>query len=135
MPGASALATRRTTRSGACVKTRPGGASGSPAECVAGAADSLNQTRATAGLELVAQILDANVDQVRITQIVEAPHVLKYLFAGQHLARMAQEQLEELIFARGELEQVAITASLSGAGHQLDVLKTQDFDLAWLDPT
>src|SRR5438552_8255429 len=133
MPAASAPVERRTTWSGACAATRRAGACDSRSQSVTGAANCLDQTRPAAQLELVAQVLDAHVDQVRVAQIVEAPHVLQDLLAREHLARMTQEELEELVFARGQLEQVAIAPGFARARHQFDILKAQHFDLARLD--
>src|SRR5438105_15755966 len=103
-------AMRHTTASDACAATRPGAARGSPAERVTGAAHGLNQTRAATELEFVTQILDSHVDEVRITEVVEAPHVLQDLLARQHLAWMPQEQLQELVLSRSQLQEIAIAA-------------------------
>src|SRR6266568_323017 len=116
-------AMRHTTASDACAATRPDAARGSPAERVTGAAHGLNQTRAAAELEFVAQVLDSHVNEVRITEVVEPPHVLQHLFARQHLTRMPQEQLQELELARGQFQQIAITARFAFAGDELYVLE------------
>src|SRR6267378_179696 len=63
-------------------------------QSVTGAANCLDQTRPAAQLELVAQVLDAHVDQVRVAQIIEAPNILQDLLAREHLAWMTQEELE-----------------------------------------
>src|SRR5258708_3880220 len=116
MPAGPTPAMRRTTASDACAATRPAAACGSPAERVTGAAHGLNQTRPAAELEFVTQVLDSHVDEVRITQVVEAPHVLQDLLARQHLTRMPQEQLQELVLARGQLQEIAIAARFAFAG-------------------
>src|SRR5229473_2555826 len=128
-------AMRRTTASDACAVTRLDATCGSPAERVTGAAHGLNQTRTATELEFVTQILDSHVDQVRITQIVEPPHVLQDLLARQHLTWMPQEQLQELVLSRSQLQEIAVAARFAFAGHKLDVLKTQYFYLARLHPT
>src|SRR3982074_2365298 len=129
------LVVRRTRASGACGATRPDVARGSPAERVTSAAHGLNQTRTAAEFEFVAQVLDSHVDEVRITEIVEAPHVLQDLLPRQHLARMTQEQLEELVLSRGQLQQIPITSRFTFAGDELDVLEAQYLNLARLNPT
>src|SRR6266849_8656557 len=98
---------RRTTGSGACAATRRVAACDSRPQSVTSAAHCLDQTRAAAQLELVAQVLDAHVDQVRVAEVVEAPDILQDLLAREHLAGMTQEQLEQLVLARGQLQQIA----------------------------
>src|SRR5690242_12728553 len=57
-------------------------------EGVTRAADRLDQPRSAAQLQFVAQVLDAHVHQVRITQVIETPDLLQDLFAREHLAWM-----------------------------------------------
>src|SRR5713226_6113618 len=135
MPTASAPVMRRTTGSGACAATRRALACDSRSQSVTGAANCLDQTRPAAQLELVAQVLDAHVDQVRIAEVIEAPDILQDLLAREHLAWMPQEELEQLVFARGQLQQIAVATGFALARHHLDILKAQDFDLARLGPT
>src|ERR687885_2945009 len=113
----------------------PSRSMGSVTQRVTGATDCLDDPRSATGLEFVAQVLDAHVDQVRIAQKVEAPDLLEDLFARQHLARMAQEQLEQLVLACCQLQQLAVTARLSLTGHQLHVQVAQHLDLARLHTT
>src|SRR5205085_9128254 len=107
-PAASArgaLRTRASNASGVTLRRAPRDSS---AERVAGAAHRLDQTRTAAGLELVTQVLDAHIDEVRIPEIVEPPNLLQDLFSRQDLPRMPQEQLQQVVLARGQLEELAV---------------------------
>src|SRR5439155_26705468 len=119
---------RRTTASAASSARRPAATCGSPAQRIARAADRLDESRSAARLELDAQVFDAHVHEVRIAQIVETPDVLKNLLTRQHLARMPQEQLEQLVLAGGQLQLLAVAAGFAFAGHHLDVVKAQHFE-------
>src|SRR5579864_1207444 len=64
------------------------------AQGVARAADGLDQSGALASLELVAEVLDAHINEVRVSEKIEAPPLLEDLLAREHLARVAHEELQ-----------------------------------------
>src|SRR5512133_1311580 len=74
---------------------------------VADAAHRVNQARLAAGFGLPPQIADVDVERIGSEAEVVAPHALEDDRARQHLARVAQEQLEEREFRPRQLDQAA----------------------------
>src|SRR3954452_18690196 len=67
------------------------------AEHVADAPDRVDERRAPGvGLDPASQPVDVDVDRPRLAAVVVAPHVLEQLVTGEDLARMAQEEREQL---------------------------------------
>ena len=62
----------------------------------ADAAKGVQQPRFAAGLGLLTQVADVDAERVGVGAEVVAPDVLEDHRAREHLARMAQEQLEQL---------------------------------------
>src|SRR6201995_96999 len=66
------------------------------AQAVARAADGLELGDAERAVDLVAQVADVDVDDVRAVLVVVVPGVLEQLVAREDLAGVAHERLEEL---------------------------------------
>src|SRR5215203_724395 len=70
------------------------------AQPVPRAAHRLELIDAERPVDLVAQVADVDVDDVRAVLVVVVPGVLEQLVAREHLAGMAHERLEQLEFLR-----------------------------------
>ena len=68
--------------------------------------------------ELLAQLRDVDLDRARLAGRAEAPHRLQQLIARDHLAGVAQQVLEQVELALGELDLRAVDAHLAGAAGQ-----------------
>ena len=71
-------------------------------QCVADAAQCLDQAAAALRLELLTQMADKHVYDVGIHFSLIAPNLFEDLLAGEHLAGMAHKQEQELVLARGQ---------------------------------
>ena len=86
------------------------------AQRVTDTAHRLDEARPTPLLELVAQVGDVGVDDVRATQIVSAPHAAENLVAVEHLARVAQKKRQQIELARGQVEELRTAPGLARDG-------------------
>ena len=77
------------------------------AQDVADAAHRVQQPRLAAGLRLAPQVADVDAERVRRRAEVVAPHALEDLRARQHLARVLEEQLEQVELGARELDRAA----------------------------
>ena len=62
--------------------------------------------------ELGAQSADVDVDRARAAVVLVAPHAREQLLAGEHLAGMRDEELEQLVLHVGEVERLAVDRGL-----------------------
>src|SRR5262245_50237023 len=96
-------------------------ATGSPAvgaEAVAGAADGLDRVAPERPVDLLAQVADVDVDDVRRPLEREVPHVLEDRGAAEHRALVAQEQFEQRELARGQRDRLLTPADPPRRGIQ-----------------
>src|SRR3954451_2934857 len=105
--------TRRTT-------ARAGGGSSLLPEDVADAADRVQEPRLALGFELAAQVADVDLERVRARAEVIAPDALEDLPAGEHLAGVAEEELEHEELRAGELDRAAVAGHGVAGGVQLE---------------
>ena len=85
----------------------PAGGEGSRlAQGVADAADRVDQPRLAARLGLLAQVADVDVERVRAVAEVVAPDAVEDHRAGQHLPRVAEEELEQRELGAGQGERL-----------------------------
>ena len=75
-------------------------------QAVAGAAHGLERLAPERPVDLLAQVADVDVDDVRAVLVSEVPGVLEQLEAGQHLARPPHERLEQGELLRREVDLV-----------------------------
>src|SRR5262249_46093298 len=75
-------------------------------EDVAHAADGVDH-RLAAGVDLLAQVADVQLDHVRLAAEVVVPDPVEDLGLGQHPARVAHEETQQLELRGGELDQLA----------------------------
>src|SRR5207249_10473305 len=87
----------------------------------------LDQTSLATSLQLLAQGPDVDVDHVRLAQEVEPPHTLEDQVARQHLARMVQQEFEQLVLARGELQLPLSPSDFTRSAVQLEIGHPQHF--------
>src|SRR5438874_6148495 len=126
MTRASAPAKRRTTTSGASSARGRDARPGSSAQRVTCAAHCLDEPPSTTRLQLVAQVFDAHVDQVRVAHKVKPPDLLEDLLAREHLARMPQEQFQQLVLAGGEVQRFTVATGFPFGRHDLHILEAED---------
>src|SRR5919197_4649633 len=93
---------------------------------VAGPTYGLDEAGFAAGLELLAQGPNVDVDDIRLAQEVVAPNALEDQVAGEHLAGMAHQELEQLVLAGGQLDPAIAAADLARAGVELQVGQPKD---------
>ena len=79
-----------------------------------------------AGSELLAQVADVDVDDVRAGVEVEAPDLVEELFAGEHLAGVHHQGLGEGELAGGELELALADGGAAGAYVEADAAGLED---------
>src|SRR5215218_9897880 len=91
------------------------------AERVPDPAHRLDEPRPAAGLGLAAQVADVDVERVRGEAEVVAPDALEDDRAGEHLARVEQEELEQVELRARELDRLAGAPRRPLAGVELDV--------------
>src|SRR5665647_873994 len=91
-------------------------------ERVAGAADGADRVLLTAGVEQLAQASDMHIHGALVDIDVAAPDAVEQLLAAEHAARMLQEELQEPVFGRPEVDRTA------GAGDA--ALLAVEFDVA-----
>src|SRR5262249_1511253 len=78
-------------------------------ERVAGAAHGADRILLAAGVEQLAQAADVYVHSALIDIDVAAPDAVEQLLARKHPARMFQEELQQAIFGRAEINRAART--------------------------
>src|ERR1700754_1778286 len=83
-----------------------GGFRGLIAEAISGAAHGLQLRDPERPVDLVAQVADVDVDDVRAVLVVVVPGVLEQLVARQHLAGVAHERLQQLELLGGQVDLV-----------------------------
>src|SRR6478672_1783646 len=83
------------------------------AERVADEPHRLDQRRAER-IELLAQVADVGLDDVRVAAEVVVPHVVEDLALCQHPARIQHQEPEQLELGAGELDRLVATAHLTG---------------------
>src|SRR5579883_1933416 len=88
---------------------------------VAGAADGADRILLAAGVEQLAQPADMDVDGALVDIDVAAPDAVEQLLAREHAARMLQEELEQAIFGRPEIDRTARTRHAALLAVELDV--------------
>src|SRR3954463_6251302 len=89
-------------------------------EAVAGAAHRLELRDAERAVDLVAQVADVDVDDVRPVLIVVVPRVLEQLIAREHLARVAHERLQELELLRRQAALGVLAPDAAGRRVELE---------------
>src|SRR3954452_6362950 len=102
-------------------RTSAGGERRSVAQAVAGAAHRLELRDAERTVDLVAQVADVDVDDVRAVLVVVVPGVLEQLVAREHLARVAHEGLQELELLRRQRHLGVAAPHAAGGGIQAKV--------------
>src|SRR3569833_1941928 len=110
---AKLVSTASRARSERCRGTTPSSRRSWGAQDVADAAHGVDETR-LAGL--AAQVHHVHVQGVRRRLEVKAPHRLEDLLAGQHLAGVGEEQLQQRVFGTGQVEGPAVAGDLAGDG-------------------
>src|SRR5579885_876812 len=74
---------------------------------VAAAPDRVDQLALPPLVDLVPQVADVDVDDVREGVEIQVPDVLGDHGAGEHAARVAQEVLQQRVLLRGQLDPLA----------------------------
>src|SRR5690349_23661886 len=90
-------------------------------QAITGAAHGLELRHAERAIDLVAQVADVDVDDVRAVLVVVVPRVLEQLVAGEHLARVAHERLQELELLGRQVHLVVAAPDPAGSGVELQV--------------
>src|SRR6478736_3691881 len=76
-------------------------------QCVARAADGADRVLLAAEIEQLAQAPDMDVDGALVDVDVTAPDAVEQLLAREHAAGMLQEELQQAIFGRAEIDRPA----------------------------
>ena len=111
--------------------------------------DSLSRSRLTQGvadqtdrvddrgagrLQLLAQVADVGLDHVAVPAEVVVPHVVEDLGLGQHVARIEEEEPEQVELGGGERDGLAGPGHLVGVLVHLDVGEREDALVLGLAP-
>src|SRR3954452_16004246 len=83
------------------------------AQCVADEPHRLDQ-RWAERVELLAQVADVRLDDVRVAAEVVVPHVVEDLPLRQHPARVQHQEAEELELCARELDRLVAATDLAG---------------------
>ena len=83
------------------------------AQHVAHAAHGLDQARLAAGLGLLAQVADIDLQHVVLTAEIVAPHFLQDLLAAQHLAGVAQQVVQQIVLLGSQAERAVAAPGLA----------------------
>src|SRR5262249_10840634 len=105
------------------------GASGGlivPADLIANTANRANQRTLGAGIELAAKIVDVNVDDVGDRSAIHSPNLLDDRGARHRAARIAQQEFQQRIFARAELDLAAAAADAVADAVDFEVFVEKD---------
>src|SRR5262245_27794604 len=86
----------------------------------------MDESTLAAYFELSPQLPDANVERVRFRAEVEPPHAREDERARQHLARVAQEQLEQRELGQRQLEPFAAPNDFVRGGIEGEIRESQD---------
>src|SRR6187401_2910903 len=90
-------------------------------EHVADAADRMDERGVRwIGLDPAAQPMDVDVDRARLATVVVAPYVLEQLVAGEDLARVADQEGEQLECLRLDRDDLPVTEQPMAAEIGLD---------------
>src|SRR3954466_15830411 len=90
-------------------------------EAIAGAAHRLELRDAERAVDLVAQVADVDVDDVRAVLVVVVPGVLEQLVAREDLAGVAHERLQELELLGRQVYLAVAPPDPAGGGVELQV--------------
>src|SRR5438552_7458678 len=90
---------------------------------VAGAADGADRVLLAAEIEQLAQAADVNIDGALVDIDVAAPDAVEQLLAREHPPRMLQEELQQAIFGRAEIDRPARARHAALVAVELDVAK------------
>src|SRR4051795_1050714 len=91
------------------------------AECVAHAANRLEQASLAALLQLVPQIAHIHIDNLGAAEEIRSPDGLKDHLSSKHAVWIAKKELQELKLARSEIQAFAGSSGLSRCWIKLDV--------------
>src|SRR5919107_1706385 len=90
-------------------------------------ANGVDQARLAAGLGLAAEVSDVDVERVRGKAEVVTPDALEDDRARQHLARVAQEELEQRELGARQLDRAPTALDVACAQVERNVGERQDF--------
>src|SRR5579863_1489950 len=90
-------------------------------ERVAGAAHRADRVLLAAGIEQFAQTPDVHVDRALVDIDVAAPDAVEQLLAREHAAGMLEEEFEQAIFGRPEIDGAAGASDTSLLAIEFDV--------------
>src|SRR5665213_3277237 len=80
---------------------------------VAGATDGADRILLAAGVEQLAQAADMDVDGALVDIDVAAPDAVEQLLAAEHAAGMLEEEFEQAVFGRPEIDRPAACSAAS----------------------
>src|SRR5215469_13291549 len=83
------------------------GAPPSDAERVPDATDRVDELVIGVDVDLVAQIADIDVDEIRLAEEIRAPDAVEYLVARVDLVRIHEQELEQRELLRGQFDRFA----------------------------
>src|SRR3954468_14609249 len=121
-PSVSARATNGNYNAGArSVPATPGvGPLRLVPQAIPRAAHGLQLRHAERAVDLVAQVADVDVDDVRAVLVVVVPGVLEQLVAREHLARVAHERLQKLELLGREVDLGVLAPDAAGGRVELE---------------
>src|SRR6476660_1854853 len=96
------------------------------AQRVTDAANRVDEPRFAAGFGLAPQVADVDVERVRREAEVVAPDALEDDRTGEHLARVAQEQLEQRELRSRQLDRATVAMHVARAEVERDVCEGEN---------
>src|SRR5579875_3974918 len=113
-----------TRRTGCAARPSPSAPDGL-AEDIADAAHRMDQARFALGFRLPPQVADVHLERVGVGPEVVTPDPVEDQLAGEHLARVAQQQLQQEELRARQLDASLATEHLAGAGIEGEVAEAQ----------
>src|SRR5579859_2433497 len=102
------------------------GAPPSDAERVPDATDRVDELVISVDIDLVAQVADIDVDEVRFAEEIRAPDAVEDLVARMDFVRIHEQELEQRELLRGELDRLAGADDLVRVSVEDEIFRRQE---------
>ena len=96
-------------------------------ELISDAPDGLERPFVTRALQLFAKTLDVNVDGAAVSEIVEAPDLVKKLIAGENAVVICREEIEQNKLLRRQIDDLAADLQLILLKRNFKVIELDHF--------
>src|SRR5689334_20468304 len=92
----------------------------------------MDQPRLAAGLGLLAQVADVNVESLRVGSEVVVPDAFEDLLSGQDPPRVLEEELEQQVLGTGQLQHTVAALDRVADRVELEIGEDERLLVVWL---